>query len=289
MTDRMGRQPENEAAERDWDADEDALEVVRTVGRLVRLWRERAGMTQAELGAAIGYGAEHVSSVERARRIPKPEFLRAADEVLGAGGILAAMAEDVARARYPKKVRDLARLEADAVELGAYSNSVVHGLLQTEEYTRALFRMRRPRLDEDTIERQVAARMARQSIFDRRPAPVLSFVQEEVTLLRPLGGRMVWRRQLEHLLALSCTRHVDLQVMPTDREDNAGVGGPFVLLEPMHGPKVAHAEAQRVSGMIVERSDVRALEARFGLIRAQALTPRESLAFIEKLLGETCP
>src|SRR5689334_11339304 len=97
-----------QAAEQDWD--EDTSEVIRTVGKQVKLWRERAGLRQAELGAAIGYGEDLVSSVERGRRIPRPEFLAKADEVLGAGGILEALADDVARARYPKKVRDLARL-----------------------------------------------------------------------------------------------------------------------------------------------------------------------------------
>jgi transcriptional regulator with XRE-family HTH domain len=271
--------------EQDWD--QDASDVLKAVGRQIKLWRERAGLKQAELGAAIGYGEEQVSSVERGRRIPKPEFLANADEVLGAGGLLAAMKEDVAAARYPKKVRDLAKLEAEAVEIGAYGNSVVHGLLQTEDYTRALFRMRRPLLDEETIERQVSARMARQEIFNRWPAPILSFVQEEVTLRRPLGGRMVLRGQLERLLDVGRLRNVEIQVMPTDREDHAGLGGSLQLLEPKDGPKLAHSEVQQISRVIAERNEVRALDIRYGIIRAQALTPRESMAFIEKVLGET--
>lgn len=98
-----GTEPGHGASGQPWD--DDALEVVRTVGKLVRIWRERAGLTQADLGARIGYGAEQVSSVERARRIPKPEFLSRADEVLGACGTLTALVEDVTRAHYPRKVR----------------------------------------------------------------------------------------------------------------------------------------------------------------------------------------
>lgn len=71
--------------------DEEAEAVLRTVGRQIRAWREAAGLTQPELGDAIGYGGEMVSSVERGRRIPKPDFLDKADEALGAGGKLAAM------------------------------------------------------------------------------------------------------------------------------------------------------------------------------------------------------
>ncbi|MGP3951146.1 helix-turn-helix domain-containing protein [Streptomyces sp. 7N604] len=273
------------AEEQDWD--EGASDVLKTVGKQLKLWRERAGLTQAEFGKKIGYGEEQVSSVERGRRVPKPEFLNAADEVLGAGGLLAAMKEDVKQARYPKKVRELARLEAEAMELGAYASTFVHGLLQTEDYTRALYRMHRPPLDEETIERQVAARMARQEIFNRCPAPMLSFVQEEVTLYRPLGGRLVLRRQLERLLEVGQLRNVEIQVMPTAREDHGAPGGPFMLLEPKSGPKMAHAEMQLFSRAFTDRKDVRIFEARYGIIRAQALSPRESLSLIEKVLGET--
>lgn len=274
------------APPREWD-DDATSDIVRTVGRQIKLWRERAGLTQAELGAAIGYGEDLVSSVERGRRIPRPEFLAKADEALGAGGILAAFTDDVARARYPKKVRDLARLEAEAVELGAYSNHNIQGLLQTEDYMRALFRMRRPLLDEDTIERHVAARVGRQQIFDRWPAPTLSFVQEEVTLRRPLGGRSLLRGQLQHLLELGALRNVEIQVMPTCLEDHAGMGGQLLLLEPRNGPKVAHVEVQQCSRVITDRAYVQTLEAGYGIIRAQALTPRESLTFIKELLDDT--
>ncbi|MFF3763556.1 helix-turn-helix domain-containing protein [Streptomyces sp. NPDC001922] len=269
------------------EGDEETAALLKSIGRQVKLWRERAGMTQTELGKAIRYGEDLVSSVERGRRVPKPEFLEQADEVLGAGGMLTAFVEDVNLARYPKKVRDLAKVEADAMELGAYSNHNMHGLLQTEEYARALFGMRRPLLSEDIIDQQVAARMARQGIFGRSPTPVLSFVQEEVTLRRPIGGKMVLQRQLEHLLELGKLRNVEIQVMPTDREDHAGMGGELQSMKLKDGPSLAHNEVQLSSRLVSNRKEVQILEMRYGIIRAQALTPRESLAFIEKLRGET--
>ncbi|WP_250301997.1 helix-turn-helix transcriptional regulator [Streptomyces sp. A 4/2] len=266
--------------------DDESAAVLRAVGRQIKLWRERAGLTQSELGAAIGYGEEQVSSVERGRRAPKPEFLDAADRVLGAGGIISAMKKDVADARLPRKVRDLARLEESAVELGVYGNHNLHGLLQTEEYTRALFEMRRPGYPEDEINRQVEARMGRQSIFERS-ATTLTFVQEEVMLRRPLGGRLVLRRQLERLMAVGQLRNVEIQVMPTDREDHAGMGGQLQVLKLGDGTTVGYTEAQLASYLISDPKDIQILELRYGIIRSQALTPRESLAFIEKLLGET--
>ena len=266
--------------------DEEAAAVLKAVGRQIKLWREAAGLRQAELGAAIGYGEDMVSSVERGRRVPKPDFLDRADEVLGAGGKLSTMKEDVEKARYPKKVRDLARLEEEAVELGAYAGHHIHGLLQTPEYARALYAMRRPAYTEEEVDRYVSARMARKTVFERVPRPQLTFVQEEVTLRRPLGGRMVLRQQLEHLLEVDRLRHVEIQVMPTDREDHAGMAGSLRLLKLMDGKTLGHLEAQLHSRLVSDPRDVQILEMRYGMIRAQALAPRESLAFIEKVMGE---
>nr|WSZ97841.1 helix-turn-helix transcriptional regulator [Streptomyces sp. NBC_00857] len=277
------------ADEPDWEPDpgDDSGAVIAAVGRQIKLWREAAGLRQVEFGAAIGYGENQVYKVEAGKRIPRPEFLDRADEVLGAGGKLAAMKRDVAEARYPKKVRDLAKLEAEAVELGAYCNHNMHGLLQTEEYARALFDIRRPAFSPDDLERYVAARLARQRIFARTPMTTLTFVQEEVTLRRPIGGRMVLRRQLEHLLERAQLRHVEIQVMPTDRDDHAGMGGELQVLKLRDGSTVGYMAGQLTTRMLSAPKEVQVLELRHGIIRSQALSPRESLAFIEKVLGET--
>jgi transcriptional regulator with XRE-family HTH domain len=269
-------------------ADDESVAVLKAVGRQIKAWRERAGLRQSELGAAIGYGEEQVSSVERGRRVPKPEFLDKADEVLDAGGIIAAMKQDVAEARYPKNVRDLAKLEAQAVELGAYTSQYVHALLQTEDYARALFRARRPLLSEEVIDREVAARMARQEIVDRtQTLPVFSFVQDEVTLRRPLGGRDVQRAQLQRLLKVGQFRNVEIQIMPTDREDHAGLTGGFRIFKLRNGTALGYTEVLHVTRLFSQAREVQYLEMQYGTVRAQALTPRESLAFIQKVLRET--
>ncbi|WP_432000375.1 helix-turn-helix domain-containing protein [Streptomyces sioyaensis] len=276
------------ADEASWEGPEDETQaVVEAVGRQLKLWRKAAGMRPAEFAALMGYGENLIYKIERGVRIPRPEFLDKADEVLGAGGKIAAMKEDVERARYPKKVRDLEKLEAQAVEVGAYGNHNIHGLLQTKEYAHALYDSRRPTLAEDDLERHVAARMARQEIFDRKPITTLTFVQEEVTLKRPIGGKMVLRRQLERILDIGKLRHVEIQVMPTEREDHAGMSGQVQLLKLRDGSTVGYSEAQLTSRLVMDPKEVQVLELRYGIIRSQALTPRESLAFIEKLRGET--
>ncbi|MGW6576855.1 helix-turn-helix domain-containing protein [Streptomyces sp. NPDC054945] len=269
------------------DPEDESGAVIATVGRQLKMWREAAGLDRAKFGERMGYGANLIYKIERGARIPRPEFLDKADEVLGAGGKIAAMKADIERARYPKKVRDLAKLESEAVELGAYASIVAHGLLQTEEYARALYALRRPGYPEEEIERLVTARMSRQQVLGRPVAPLLTVVQEEAVLRRPIGGKMVLRRQLERLLEVGSLRNVEIQVMPTDVEEHAGLAGSLQLMRLRDGTTVGHNEGQLVSRLITEPKEVQILDMRYGMIRAQALTPRESLAFIEKVLGET--
>jgi transcriptional regulator with XRE-family HTH domain len=279
-----------EADEPGWEVDPDddwGLAVIATVGRQLRLRREAVGMRAGEFGKAVGYGEDLVYKIEGGKRIPRPEYLDRADEVLGAGGLLSAMKEDVRRVRYPKKVRDLAQLEARAVELQLYDPLNIHGLLQTPEYARGLLLMRRPAYSGDEVERFIAARVARKTVFERDPAPELSFVLEEWTLRRPLGGRAVLRQQLEHLLEAAQLRNVELQVMPMDREEHAGLAGGIEVLKSEDGWAVGRSVAVANGRPVSDPKQLRILELRYGIIRAQALTPRESTAFIEQLLGET--
>ncbi|WP_063732102.1 helix-turn-helix domain-containing protein [Streptomyces sp. RTd22] len=259
---------------------------LRGFGKQVKLLREKAGLTQTELGVRVGYSADQIASVECGRRIPKPDMIDKLDEVLGAGGLLKAMKEQVALARYPAFFRDVAEIEKEAAELYSYENQVFMGLLQTKDYARAVLGMRRPLLDEELIEQRVVARLERQAIFTVKPAPIMGFVMEEAILRRPYGGKQVLRGQLEHLLLIGEKRNVELQVMPTDREDHAGVAGPCILMVPKGGAQVAYLEGQGRSTLLTDREEVRVIAARYGIIRAQALSPRESLDLIEKVLGE---
>ena len=280
----------SEGDEPGWEVDPDdewGLAVVATVGRQLKLRREAVGMRAAEFGEAVGYGEDMVFKIEGGKRIPRSESLDRADEVLGAGGLLSSMKEDVKKVRYPRKVRELAKLEAQAVEIGVYECISVNGLLQTPDHARALFEVWQPAYSEEDLERVLAARMARKSVFERSPAPALSFVQEEATLRRRIGGTMVWREQLEHLLEVAQLRNVTLQVMPTSSGAHPGLGGRIEVLKFADGTAAGRSDGAFNGRPISDPKQLRILELRYGTIRAQALPPRESLALIEDMLGET--
>ncbi|GGZ37562.1 helix-turn-helix domain-containing protein [Streptomyces rochei] len=279
-----------ETDEPGWEVDPDdewGVAVIATVGRQLKLRREAVGMRAAEFGVAVGYGEDLVYKVEGGKRIPRQEYLDRADEVLGAGGLIAATWEDVKKVRYPKKVRELGKLEAKAVEIGIYECNSVHGLLQTQDHARALMEAAQPPYSSSDVERMVAARVARQTVLERDPAPSIHFVLEEAPLRRPVGGTMVWQRQLERLLEVGRLNHVTLQVMPTHTDAHPGVDGKIELLKFPDGTAVGRSDGAFNGRPITEPKDLRILELRYGTIRAQALPPRASLAFIEQLLGET--
>lgn len=123
---------------------------------------------------------------------------------------------------------------------------------------------------EDVIDREVTARAARQedtSASDRRKDGAPPTVGEAAEV--------------------SQARHVEIQVMPTDREQHAGMAGELRVVKRKEGKTVGYSEGQLTSRLISDPQEVQILEMRYGMIRAQALTPRESPAFIEEVLGET--
>ncbi|MFE6817591.1 helix-turn-helix domain-containing protein [Streptomyces sp. NPDC057675] len=279
-------EPGADEAEGGRTADTSGQGVVAAFGQSLKTLRTRAGMEREEFGKRLGYSASTIASFEQGRRIPPPRAIDRSDEVLGADGLLKVWKDQLERAQYPAFFQGMAQLEKQAIELLVYDTMMVNGLLQTEEYMRALLDMRRPPLDQETIEQRVTARLARQDVFDRRPAPLLGFVMDESVLRHRYGGKVVVRGQLEHLLLIGQRRNVELQVMPTECEDNAGVNGPFTVVTRKDGKKFLYVEAQNTSSLATDPEQTVLAAARYGIIRSQALTPRESLEFIEKLLGE---
>lgn len=262
------------------------------LGKMMKRLRERKGLTQKEFGVLVGYGPDAISSMERGVRLIRPEVLEKADALLDAGGMLLDAIPEVreamsrARTRHPEWYRSYAALEAEARELHFYANQGVPGLLQTEDYARAVFSRRRPLLDEETIEKRIADRMARQQVLDKWPVPVCSFVLEEVVLDRPIGGKSVRETQLKQLLRIGNLRNVEMQVMPTGIEQHPNMDGGFNLLTPKRHPQVAYTEVQGYPRLITDAEEVRTIVERYGIMRAMALPPAESRALIEKKLGE---
>jgi transcriptional regulator with XRE-family HTH domain len=258
---------------------------LKIFGAQSRLLRERLDWTMKDLEKRIPYSESMIAMVERGERPPKPLYAIAVDEALGAQGMLTEAAKHLGEEDHPEWAQEYMELEAKALALHVYDNQVVNGLLQTEEYARAVFRSLEPVMTEEEVEHAVQARLARQKLLHRVRAPRLTFVLQECVLRRPIGGKAVRDEQLRHLLKCATLPYVLLQVMPENRETHAALDGPMTLLETPEHLTLGYVEGQRGSFFLSDAEDISALSHRYGILRSQALDPEGAAELIERILA----
>lgn len=114
----------------------------------------------------------------------------------------------------PDWFQDFVGLEESAARIQTFELQFVPGLLQVEDYARAIASRGRPELADEDVHRRVALRMRRQKLLNRPDAPRLWAVIDESVLHRPIGGLGVMRAQLDHLLEMTKRPTITLQVVP---------------------------------------------------------------------------
>jgi transcriptional regulator with XRE-family HTH domain len=177
--------------------------------------------------------------------------------------------------------------EAAAETIRSFEIQFVHGLFQTEEYARAVTRLRRkPAVDE--IERRVALRLKRQDLLSRPNPPRIWSVMDEAVLRRPVGGPAVMRAQAQRLLEVAELPHVTLQVVPFASGAHAGESGSFTVLrfEERDLPDVVYIEQLTGAIYLDQRSDVEHYLEVGDELSSGALTPAETRLFIEQVARE---
>ncbi|MGH3389955.1 MAG: DUF5753 domain-containing protein, partial [Actinomadura sp.] len=232
------------------------------------------------------YSESMVGMVETGKRAPKPDFIKRCDAVLRTGGALTRLWKRITESTYPVWFRTFAELEHGAAVILEYEAQVVPGLLQNEEYARALLRAGRPRDTDEQIEQHVAARLRRQEILTREKPPLLWAVLDEAVLRRPVGGPKVMRDQLIRLLEASAAPDVVLQVLAFAAGEHAGTNGSRTILTLPDEGDLVYVEGSGSGQIIANPEDVAESALRFDLLRATALSPVESAAMIAEMIGE---
>lgn len=179
-------------------------------------------------------------------------------------------------------------LEAAADHIRSYEALVVPGLLQTEEYAQAMIHAARPDISVTEVEKRVRVRMSRQSLVTQDDPIDLWVVLDEAVLRRPVGGRAVMRRQLEHLSLAASWPNVTLQVLPFSAGAHAGMDGTFTMLlyDESAGQNFVFA-SNAAGGLFLEKDDeLQRYGFIFDYLRANALRPDESVSMIVKLTKE---
>jgi transcriptional regulator with XRE-family HTH domain len=229
----------------------------RKLGIELKGLRERAGLNIDQAANAAGVSDSHLSRIERGRVGVRPLTLKALLQAYGAGddvtARLAQTAADTTKrsdrgwwqpyaAAISEKYATLIAFESEATSIKAFAPSFVPGLLQTEEYARALLQRGPARLKADEISTRVEVRKSRQAIFDQPQPPSAWFIIDEAVIRRTVGGADVMRRQLQHLTEVAARPDVDLQVIPFTAGAHAGTLGPLVILGFPEGDDVVYCE-----------------------------------------------
>ena len=239
------------------------------VGAQLRRLRESHGITREAAGYHIRASESKISRLELGRVSFKDrditdllEFYGVKDEAQREA--LVALAQEANSPGWWHSYDDVlpiwfqtyVGLEEAASMIRSYEIQFLPGLMQTEEYARAVVTAGSPKASTEEVERRVSLRIHRQEILHRPSPPAFWAVVDEAALHRPIGGSKVMKRQVEHLLELMDLPHVTLQVMPFRFGGHAGEGGAFTILrfpEP-ELPDVVYVE-QLVSAYYLDKRE----------------------------------
>lgn len=213
------------------------------LGAHLRRLREASHLTPAQAGEAIRATHSKISRLERGRSAAKQ---RDVADLLTLYGVtdeaereqVLSLARQASTPGWWQQYNDIlprwfelyVGLERAASIIRTFEVQFVHGLLQTEDYARAVILIANARAPAQEIDRRVSVRMKRQQLLTQPGAPELWTVLDEAVLRRPPGGAAVMRAQLAHLLQMTALPNLTLQIIPFDVGPHAAAGGPFTIL-----------------------------------------------------------
>jgi hypothetical protein len=257
----------------------------------LRRLREAAGLPVDRVAEALERSSATVSRIEAGRVRATPRDVRDMLDLYGVYGErrdeLVLLAKEARQGAWWTAFQDLpitsfVSFETAASTVQMYSALLVPGLLQTEGYAREVFRALRPDLEPKQIERMVEMRMARQSLLTVEDPQQIWVVLDEAALRRLIGGPEIMRAQLQRLIDALVLPNITVQVLPFAAGANAGLNGEFTIIgfsEPID-PDIVYIENAALDSYLEDDHTVGRYRVLFDRLRDQALSPRESAAFL---------
>ncbi|MCX5225931.1 helix-turn-helix transcriptional regulator [Streptomyces sp. NBC_00233] len=251
-------------------------------GSELRRLREEAGLSQPQLGKILYCTGSLVGQIETAKKVPTRRFSEQLDAALMTGGLFSRLVGLVLKSQLPTWFQPYAEMESRAAYISTYQSQLVYGLLQTDEYARAVLSVENP----GQVEEMVAARLERQRILEREHPPVLCVVLDEAALYRGIGGAEVMRNQLAHLLSFRDHPWVQVQVLPFDAGQHPGLLGSFNLLRFEDDPDILYSESYESGRMTANSQVIREVSVSYARLQASALSRETSAALIRRVMKE---
>jgi transcriptional regulator with XRE-family HTH domain len=253
------------------------------LGAELRHAREKAGLSQEELGQRLFVSGSFVGQLEAGTRRMQPEYARLLDEALGTAGFFQRNCGAAAKSKYEEHFAEAAEAEAQATAIRQYAPLLIPGLLQTPAYARAVNRAYDPMTSEETVEEWTEGRMARTRLLDDPTKPVLWVVLDEAALRRETGGRAVMAEALGHIADLARRNRVIVQVLPFSAGAHPAMQGALKLMDFEDAPPLVFYEGVGTGRLEDDPATVAQQRFRFDLLVASALSREKSLAVVEAL------
>ncbi|MCX4848188.1 helix-turn-helix transcriptional regulator [Streptomyces sp. NBC_00893] len=248
----------------------------------LRRQREVHSLKQGQLGEIIFCTGSLVGQIETTKKIPTRDFSERVDAALGTDGVFSRLVGLVLRSQLPTWFQPYADMEAKAAYISTYQAQLVYGLLQTEEYARALLGVDYP----EKVDEMAAARLDRQRILRGENPPALWVVLSEAALLQEVGGRDVMRAQLERLLGFRDDPWVQIQVLPFSVGQHTGMMGSFNLLRFEDDPDLFYVESYDQGHMTANPQVIKERSVGYARLQATALSPEDSATLIARVMEE---
>ncbi|HUY48671.1 MAG TPA: helix-turn-helix transcriptional regulator [Streptosporangiaceae bacterium] len=261
---------------------------LRVFGAMLRHYRMKAGMSQKQLGGHLYCSDDLIGKIENGQRAPTEQFTTSCDALaeLNTDGALTELREllkDYLKERaFPGWFHDWPGNEAHAKTLRTFELVAVPGLLQTEDYARAMLRTQ-VMASEDETDEMVAARMDRQVILARPKPPMLWVLLDEGVLRRPVGGNGVMGEQIGHLIESAHRPNIVIQVIPTGVGAHQGMSGNFVVADFEDAPPVAYQDTAARGQIIEDADDIGAISLLWDTLNSEALPRSASVALMEEV------
>jgi transcriptional regulator with XRE-family HTH domain len=261
---------------------------LKVFGRMLTFFRERAGISPEALGQRVHLSGSMIRKVESGDRVASLDLVTRCETVPDLhleGALLAlfeAMRDYFKRGVYPGWFREWTEKEAHAVRLRSFCPLVLDGLLQTEDYARAILSAGLG-LPEDKLEGLLEARLARRGILDRGEPPELWVILDEAAVRRRIGSLEIMHAQLRHLAEMARRPNIVVQVIPFAAGAHEGLrGGPFILADFDDSPNAAYQDTALAGQVIKDQDEVRSLVHMWEVLGLDVLTRADSLALIEE-------
>ena len=255
-------------------------------GAMLRYYRERAGLSRADLARQISKSVSLIQAIELGQRAATADVTEDLERVLPSDGALTRLQDEIGDGlgyqAYPSWFQEWLASEREAKKLRWFGSLLVPGLLQTEDYARAIFRTRFGATDEE-IQEQVAARIKRREILVRDDPPALWVIVDESVLRRPIGGRHVMREQVGHLIEVAQRPRVSVQVIASSVGAHRGLwAGGFAIADFEDVPAVGYQETACQGQFVDRREDVETLIDCWDTLVREALPWAASQALLEE-------